>query len=703
MVRAWGRISCVNDLAFLPANAGRVSLFLCAALAGRAQIPADTLLRDSLTPVTITAARLPAPALRLPYAVGVLHHNQIQRGQMQLSLHESLVALPGVHALNPANFAQDLRLSVRGFGARSAFGIRGLRLFVDGLPESTPDGQADVDNLDPGALQSLELLRGASAGLYGNAAGGVLNLRTEEPGALPFGEVRATTGSFGFRRLQAKGSLSKGKTGLSGALAHNRIGGYRDQSAMRQSILNLKVRLQLNASTRLSLLVNAGSSPLAQDAGGLTAGQVSADRRQARDANVRFDAGETVAQGRIGTVMEKSWTNKHELTVKGYITGRDFANRLAFQNGAWVEFNRLFGGAAVQYTFRGPSYRSQIGLETNHQRDHRYRFDNLEGEKGPLRLEQNERFHSTGLFWVQEWTPEPKWILNASTRFDQMDLQAEDLFLADGNQSGKRSFQRFSPMLGIVFLPSSAFSLYANLASHFEAPTLTELSSNPSNLGGFNSDVAPQTSLHGEIGLKTAGNKQAGLELAAFYIVLRDELTPYQLADFPGRVFYRNAGQSRRLGLEAFFQWTPVKGVKLSAGYTFSDFRYKDYEANGVRYDGLRAPGIPAHQGTGSFQWTAASGFFCSLQWRALSLQYADDANTALEPGYALVNARAGYTVSGKSMDIEPFAGANNLLGAAYSGNILLNAAGSRYFEPDAELPFIFAGIRVRAAPKRKE
>ncbi len=681
------------------------SLLLCAACPAVAQIPgsADTLLRDSLAPVTVTAARLPAFTLRLPYAVGILDRNQIQWGQMQLSLHESLVTLPGVHVLNPTNFAQDLRLSVRGFGARSAFGIRGLRLFVDGLPESTPDGQADVDNLDPGALQSLELLRGASAGLYGNAAGGVLNLRTEEPGEFPFAEGRATAGSFGFRRLQAKVSLQKSKTGLFAALAHNRIEGYRDQSAMRQSILNLKGRFQLNASTRLSLLVNAGSSPLAQDAGGLTAEQVSADRRQARDANVRFDAGETVAQGRIGVVLEKSWSDNHALTAKAYITGRDFANRLAFQNGAWVEFNRLFGGAAVQYTFRSHACRSQIGLETNHQRDRRRRFDNLEGVKGPLRLEQNERFLSAGLFWVQEWTPAPKWTLNASARFDQLELQAEDLFLTDGDQSGKRSFQRFSPMLGIVFLPSPTYSFYANLTSHFEAPTLTELSSNPSNLGGFNPEVEPQTSLHGEIGLKTAGSKRAGVELAAFYIALRNELTPYQLAAFPGRVYYRNAGQSRRMGLEAFVRWAPAKGILFSSGYTVSDFRYQDYEANGTRYDGRRAPGIPAHQATGSLQWTTASGFFCSLQLRVLSLQYADDANTATEPGYVLFNARAGHTFPGKSMEIEPFAGANNLFGAAYNGNILLNAAGSRYYEPDAGLPFIFLGIRLRAALKRME
>ncbi|MBK8878475.1 MAG: TonB-dependent receptor [Haliscomenobacter sp.] len=401
--------------------------------------------------------------------------------------------------------------------------------------------------------------------------------------------------------------------------------------------------------------------------------------------------------------MEKNWSEKRQLTAKAYLTARDFANRLAFQNSAWVAFGRLFGGGAVQYAFQGRQYRSQMGLETNHQRDHRYRFDNLEGEKGPLRLEQNERFHSTGLFWVQEWTPLKKWAFTTAARLDRLDLQVHDLFLSDGDQSGRKTFRRFSPMAGIVFLPSPAFSVYANLASHFEAPTLTELSANPSNLGGFNPDVKPQTSLHGEMGLKTAMDKPAALELALFYIALRNELAPYQLPPYPGRVFYRNAGKSRRLGLEAFFRWTPAKGILLSTGYTYSDFKYRDYEANGMAFDGLFAPGIPAHQLTTSLQWTTASGFFCSLQLRALSRQFTDDANTTLEPDYALVNARTGYTFSGKSMEMEPFAGVNNLFAAAYSGNILLNAAGSRYFEPDADLPFIFAGIRLRAASKRME
>ncbi|WP_421796289.1 TonB-dependent receptor plug domain-containing protein [Haliscomenobacter sp.] len=272
------------------------------------QTPQDTLRTLDIAPITVSASRFEAQYNRLPFAISVLNKSQIQRAQAQLSLNESLVAVPGVFTLNPDNFSQDLRISIRGFGARAAFGIRGIRLFVDGLPESTPDGQADVDNVDAGALQRMELLRGASAGLYGNASGGVLNFSTEEPSQKAFAESQAILGSFGFQRYQLKTGFKVGKLGVFASASQNRMEGYRAQSAMQQTTLNLKLRYQLSDNTRLSLLVNYGKSPYAEDAGGLTSEQVSADRRQARAANVQFNAGEEVAQGRVGLVFEKQFS-----------------------------------------------------------------------------------------------------------------------------------------------------------------------------------------------------------------------------------------------------------------------------------------------------------------------------------------------------------------------------------------------------------
>jgi iron complex outermembrane recepter protein len=662
--------------------------------------PEDTLRQLDIAPVTVNAARFEAKDNRLPYAVSALNQVQIQRGQAQRSLNEALVALPGIFTMNPDNFSQDLRISIRGFGARSAFGIRGIRLFVDGIPESTPDGTADVDNVDPGALQRLELLRGAAAGLYGNASGGVLNLTTEEPSAQAFGEIQMVGGSFGYRRIQAKTGFQTGKLGTFFSGSHNRATGYRAQSTMRQTSLNLKMRYQLGSSAKLSLLLNYGNSPFAQDAGGLTAAQAQADRQQARAQSLQFDGGEKVEQGRAGLVFEKRFLEKHALKLRAFATGRDFENRLAFRNGGWVEFERLFGGGNATYLFEGAKYRAQLGLESNNQRDKRRRFNNLDGKKGEPTFEQTERYDNLGAFWLNEFSPSSQWIFTAAARFDAIRLRVADRFLNDGDQSGTRAYERFNPSFGLVFLPAPVLSLYANLATNFETPTLNELSANPGNLGGFNPNLKPQESVNGEIGAKIRATSRLGLDLALFQIDLRNEFVPYQLADAPGRTFFRNAGKSRRRGIETALNLQIAKGLALTMNYTFSDFRYTDYESAGTRFDGKRLPALPRHLIFGALQWTHRAGFYAVAQVQRQSRIFANDANTAGDPAYALFSLRGGFSKKWKRVQMEPFAGANNLFNARYSNNLLINAAADRYFEPAADFGSFYGGVKIRVVGK---
>ena len=656
----------------------------------------DTLRTLDIAPVTVSASRFEAKNNRLPFAISILNKNQIQRAQAQLSLNESLVALPGVFTLNPDNFSQDLRISIRGFGARAAFGIRGIRLFVDGLPESTPDGQADVDNVDAGALQRLELLRGASAGLYGNASGGVLNLSTEEPSKQSFVETQALAGSFGFQRFQVKSGFMSGKLGVFASASQNQQDGFRAQSAMKQTTLNLKLRYQLSEDAKLSLLFNYGNSPYAQDPGGLTAEQVVSDRRQARTANVQFNGGEEVSQGRVGLVFEKQFSVKHRLTARGFVTSRDFANRLAFLGGGWVEFQRNFGGLGVNYLYTSGQYRSQLGLEWNDQRDNRQRYNNESGQRGALTFDQIERFRSVGAFWLNELTLGKKLTLTAATRFDALQLSATDQFLSDGDQSGENNFNRFNPSLGAVFVASKWANVYANLASNFETPTLTELSANPNNLGGFNPDLQPQRSLNYELGTKLLVNDRVGFDLALFQINLQDELVPYQLATAPGRTFFRNAGKSKRRGVEAALNVRLEEGLFLTLNYTFSDFIYQEYEANGVVFTGNAQPAVPRHHFFSILQWAHRSGFFVAGQMRNISSVFVNDANSVTNPGNTLCSIRAGHAFQlGKFWKIEPFAGINNIFGIEYTNNILLNAVGNRFFEPGAAQATYYGGLKL--------
>ncbi len=659
---------------------------------------ADTLRFLDHSPVLITAAKLESSPQRIPFAVTTLTQTQLQQGQAQLSLQEAISSLPGVFSMSADNFAQDLKLAVRGFGARSAFGVRGLRIIVDGLPESTPDGQADTDNIDVGVLQQLELLRGASAGLYGNAAGGVLYLKTEESSKKSYIEAQTTFGSFGFRRFQAKtGFKIKKRLGIFASVSQQQLDGYRAQSAMKQTVANLKINYTISNSLKIALRCNYGNSPFALDAGGLTIEQVTDNRRQARPANVQFKAGETVEQGRVGLVLDKTFSNHHSLKFTNFLTTRTFSNRLSFKSGGVGEINRLFGGSALNYFFTQTNYRTQLGIEFNQQRDLRKRFNNLDGTKSDLTFDQKESFENVAFFWLNEYTPSKKWLFTTATRFDKIRLRADDYFLSDGNQSGEQLFYRFNPTLGGVFLPNKKISFYTNVASNFETPTLNELSANPSNAGGFNAALKPQKSVNYEIGTKIKTFSTLNFDLALFRIDLRDEFVPYQLDNAVGRTFYRNAGKSLRKGLETSLNWSITQGLYVTTNYTYSDFRYVEYVANGIKFDGNQQPLSPKHSIFAAVSWTHRLGFFVMPQIRTVSRFFVNDENSVSDKGYTLVAVRGGYTTKIKNhVHLDVFGGVNNLFGTAYNGSVLINALGKRYFEPSPNQATFYVGMKVK-------
>lgn len=658
----------------------------------------DTLSNQAITPVTITATRLSADPQQTPFSVTVLNKNQLQAVQQQLSVHDALATVPGVFVQNPDNFAQDIRISIRGFGARSAFGIRGIRIITDGIPESTPDGQADVDNLDAGALQSMEILKGGSSALYGNAAGGVIYLKTEEPASPPFVEIQVVQGSYGFQRYQGKTGFRRGKLGMFLSAGYNRSEGYRAHAGMSQLVLNNKWVLALSAQTSLRLMLNYGYSPQADDAGGLTAEQVATDRRQARPQNVQFDAGESVRQGRSGLIVEHRIDAQQRLTLRGFVTVRRFDNRLPFQNGGSVEINRLFGGGSIQYELSNQlfhrAYRMQAGFDLDRQRDHRRRFNNEEGRKGAGTFDQHEKFSSIGAYWVHNLQLAEKWALTASTRLDRVRLAVDDRFLDDGDQSDAIPLTRFSPLAGLTLRLNTASSMYINFTSNYETPTLNELSANPTNTGGFNAELQPQRSWGGEWGLKAGFFQKFRLETALFFINLRDEFVPYQLPQFTGRTFYRNAGKSQRKGIEIGIQWNALPTMSFSVNYTYSDFKYTEYLSDNQNFKNNRTPGIPQHNTLGEWRWNSKKGFTVVAQGRRISSFFTNDANTAENDAYTVVTLRGGYRHQFKQWSVEPFFGVSNLLNADYNTNVLINAAGNRFYEPAAGA-YYYGGIKL--------
>ena len=662
-----------------------------------AQIPNDTIKVaevQELSSVTISATRFENASALTPFAISVLNQNQIQKGQQKLSLNESLLTVPGVFTLNPDNFTQDLRISIRGYGARAAFGIRGVRVIVDGIPESTPDGQADVDNLDMGAMQQLEILRGAASGMYGNAAGGVLYLQTEEATDRPFIENQISAGSYGFWRFQSKMGFKTGKLTHFYSVAHNNTEGYRAQSAMRQTIFNGKWRYEISPSAKLSVLINYGNSPLAQDPGSLTALQIDSNRRQANLQNVQFNGGESVEQGRVGLIYDKKFSTQRSLKIRGFLTKRSFDNRLAFRNGGIGQIERLFGGGAVQYEFQTAKLKTQIGIETDKQGDDRRRFNNLNGTRDSLTLDQTETFGSVGSFIFSEWRPTAKWQFSTALRYDWVNLEAKDKFLNDGNQSGSRSLGRFNPSVGVFFKATPSVFLYGNVSSGFETPTLNELSANPSNTGGFNPDLNPQQSINYEIGSKFRVSPKFKGEIALFHIDLTNESVPYQLPA-SRRTFFRNAGNSQRNGVELSLNSQLHEWISATVNYTFSDFTYKNYEVSGTKLDGNRQPALPQHLLFGELRVEQTNSAFLILQGRYVSALFADDANKFMDSDYATFNARLGFTKLWRGQVIEPYLGINNIFSKKYNANVVINANGNRFFEPAAGA-YVFGGVKWR-------
>ena len=677
-------------------------------------IALDTL-PEALNTVEISATRLTLTDLKAPLAVTVLNKDRLQKATQQLSPYEVLSSVPGVFAMNPDNFTQDLRISIRGFGARAAFGIRGIRIFTDGLPEGTPDGQADVDNLDMGIVRQMEVLRGAASGLYGNAAGGVIYMLTENPTTKkPLLEAQLSRGSYGFQRYQLKigQKINKFSYFLNGS--HNYTEGYRAASAMKNTLLNAKLAYEFNPNTKLTLLANYGNSPLANDAGALTKAQVDTNPRQAGAPNLLFQTGEKVSQSRVGVTFESKLNEKHGISARAFYTSRQLLNRLALAANGYGDLKRNYYGAALGYQLNEHigtmSYRLKLGLDLENQADTRQRSSyakvvtNGETIYNPDKvvLNQLEGFKSVGVYLLQELQPTKRLLVSLGVRYDDLNLKLTDNYLTDGNQSGAKHFDKINPMFGVNYSIAKNAAIYANYASTFESPTLNELSNNPENTGGFNQNLAPQQAKSYEIGTKGkffVGNNDdtegVKWDVALFQIETENDLVPYQITGQTGKTFYRNAGKTLRRGLEIGVSMPLNTAWTFYYTHTISDFKYKTYSVNATTFDNKILPGIPRNSVQLELRYVGVKGFFASIQGRIVSKIYANDANTALADGYALMNLRFSKTMTLKGCAFEPFLGMNNLTHTHYIANVQINAQSDRYFEP-ASLQYIFVGLKFR-------
>lgn len=658
----------------------------------------DSLLQTTMEDIEIKSTRIASAPLEQPYSVILINSEQLQTIRRQLSLKEYLDQAPGVFVLNSNNFAQDLRISIRGFGARAAFGIRGIKIIVDGIPETTPDGQGQIDNLQPGIIRKIEVLKGPSSALYGNAAGGVIQLFTNSKIEQPYLQTAITLGSYGLQQYQLNSGFSNRKSRFLVQAAHHQIQGYREQSKMIGSNVNARFFHDFSKKTKLNFQLNYTDSPEAEDPGSLDSLAAQEDRRQARPRNVLFKTGESVQQLKAGTRLLHQISERSAIEAYGFYSYRDFEGRIPVTTGGWIDLNRHYGGQGAHYKWKNVlkngSNTLQIGYEWAFQQDHRRRFLNEEGVKGALSLDQFERFSNLGGYLINHLKT-GRLVLTAGLRFDVHLLQNLDRKLDDGDQSDARTLQAFSPSVGVNYAILKHLNGYLNYRTGFETPTLSELSANPGGAAGFNTALQPQLANNYELGFKGIINNKFDFDLTGFFVNTKADLVPFELDSLPGRTFYRNAGSTHRIGMEVWGRYFVNARFNIRGSYMFSHFTYHSYQLGEEDFTNNFLPGLPANKATLQLTYVSKKGLNLLWEHQYLTSFFANDANSSSEPSNYLSNFSGGYQIQLKRAVLTPFFGLRNLFNANYSDNVRINAFGGRYYEP-APGTNVYGGVRFR-------
>ena len=663
-----------------------VGMFLLLPIILLAQSPSQTT-TITLKEVALEAPRLNTSRFLMPGSISAVNLVSLQGFQQQLSLQEYLRSVPGLFSLNANNYAQDLRLSIRGFGSRAAFGIRGVKIIVDGIPETTPDGQGQLDNLPLGLLSRLEVLRGPSASLYGNAAGGVLYLTTLDSLEGEVIKFRATLGSYTYQNYQLTTHV-KGKATT--ALFHiNRTttDGFRTFSGLEQNVFNAKIKHSLNSRSSLNFQLNYTNSPKAEDAGGLTLEETTTYFRQARQRNVDYDTFEKIDQLKLGMHWKQQWGTQWSLDSYAFYSFRDFYGKLPFENGGIVDLFRNYYGVGTRLNYEemqtGFTHRWQLGLERNDQRDQRDRFMNLRGSQGERTFSQLERFGNFGASLLDELQWE-KILVRTALRFDYQTLGAD-------SEIETQEYTVLNPSIGLSYALAENHRLFANFSTSFETPTLSELSANPSGEEGLNLNLNPSKAINFELGWKTQ-NSSGFFEATGFYIKSSNEILPYELEAFPGRSFYRNAGATDRYGLEvaAAYQWNPWK---IEASLTQAQYQFVE-ETKEENLGGMALPGIPNSQAFLQLSYKSNSDWKWVLSGEHIGQFYANNSNSVAINSFQKLRFQTQKTVKLSWGNFDFFGGINNLLNVTYYDNIRLNAFGGRFYEPAPRRNF-YLGIQL--------
>ena len=644
--------------------------------------------------------------LDTPAAVSVNFGEDMRHSAPQINLSEGLKDVPGLQILNRQNFAQDLQMSIRGFGSRSTFGVRGIRMYVDGIPATMPDGQGQLSNIDIGSIARTDVLRGPFSALYGNSSGGVVNIETET-GSEPT-TVQSTNyyGSFGTWRtgLKASGAVGDGTQpgDVNYTVSSSRFSthGYRDDSGAHKNLLNAKLGVRIDDASTLTLLLNSVDIK-ADDPGGLTAAEWRDNPRQAPRAE-QYHTRKTVKQTQAGLHYIREITRDDALSIMTYAGIREteqyqsipYRVQQASQthSGGVIDLTRRYQGIDTRWTHQERDtwipFSFTTGLDYETMTEQRKGYENFTydngiynlGDKGALRRNERNLMWNLDPYLQTSWQLLRDLSLDAGVRYSSVWFDSNDHYIngANGNDSGDASYHKWLPAAALKYTLTRDWNVYLSAGRGFETPTINELSYRSDGKSGLNFGLQPSTNNTVELGSKwRTGTGLASIAL--FETNTKDEIVVD--ASSNGRTTYQNAGETRRRGLELAWDQQFATAWRFKAAWTLLDATYRENVGANIR-KGNKIPGIARNNLYGSLGWVPAEGWYAGAEVQYMSQMQANDANTAQAPSYTVTALNTGYKFIQDNWTLDLFGRVDNLFDKKYVGSVIVNESNGRYYEP---------------------
>lgn len=697
-----------------PRNALRISP-LAVALA-TAFGPAVSLAAESnLAPVVVTATRVEQSSFDLPVSIDSVDAAQLRDQRLGANVSESLVRVPGTVVQNRETYAQEQSIIIRGFGARSQFGVRGIKLIADGIPASTPDGQGGSGLFDLTTAKRIEVLRGAFSSLYGNHSGGVVQVFTEDGPARPTVGLSVSAGSYDTWRAAVKFGGTAGAVNYVGSFSRLETDGYRNWSEASKDQSNVKLRIQTGEKSSLTLVGNYLHQTDNQDPLGLTASQVRADRRQANPAALNFKSRRDLDNLQAGAVYDVELTPDDSVRALVYGGSRKNEGYVALQANGVTAIDRDFHGVGLRWTHRfGNTLTLTTGAEYERAQDDRTAYANLNGVKGAIGRNEINNVKQTGAYAQAQWDVTPALSLSGGLRYTRVSFDSEDHFITGTNpdDSGSVKHSAWTPTVGAVWKLSPTMNLYANAGRSFETPTFIELAYRPTGQGsGLNLALDPSKSNQYEVGFKAYVTNDIRMNLALFQIDTSDEIVVN--TNGGGRATYQNAGDTQRRGIELAVDGPLGGGFTGALSATWIKAEFKDAfmtcggvslaggactPARQVQVDsGNTIPGIPRFSVFGEIAWAYAPlGFRTAFEGRWNGKAEVNDANRSIGnnianevDAYFVASLRAGFEQKAGDWKFSEFARVDNLFDKEYIGAIYVNDQNGRYYAPAPERNYL--------------